>query len=38
MMAATTAAVTVNHRGATSSPIFVRDAVNMTSGTIAKGS
>ena len=38
MMAETRTASTVTQRGAASSPIFARLAVNMTSGTMAKGS
>lgn len=38
MIAAISPAVTVSHFGATMSPILLLDAVNITSGTIAKGS
>ncbi len=38
MIAVIIAATMVSHLGATISPILLLDAVNMTSGTIAKGS
>ena len=38
MIAAMIAATMVSHFGATISPILLLDAVNMTSGTMAKGS
>ena len=38
MMAAMIAATAVSHKGETSAPIFALSRVNMTSGTMAKGS
>ena len=38
MIAATSTASALTHRGAASTPIFLRSAVKMIKGTIAKGS